>query len=83
VVFEPPRDTGWPPGEEALQHATLLALLVQKYKYRREIRAGPQARRPFSTLLYLLYWYKSTNTDAAGAAGEETPSATSVQKYKH
>ena len=35
---------------------SLLALLVQTYN---------------TDAIYLLYWYKSANTDAEGAAGEE------------
>jgi hypothetical protein len=41
------------------QVLSLLALLVQKYKY----CLGCPQRRRYS--VYLLYWYKSTNTDAA------------------
>ena len=60
VVFEPPQDTGWPPGEEALQHASLLALLVHKYKYRRKIPAGlgEEALQDASLLALLVQKYK-------------------------
>ncbi len=55
-----------------VQVLSLLALLVQKYKYGRSWRKscscvsrtlGGKCRYS----VYLLYWYKSTNTDAAGA----------------
>jgi hypothetical protein len=48
----------------------LLALLVQKYKYRhkRRCRVSCNSSRRPSYLIYLLYSYKSTNTDTKGAA---------------
>ncbi len=55
--------------QEELQVLSLLALLVQKYKYR-SASALPQSaggRRSCRCSVYSLYWYKSTNTDAGGA----------------
>jgi hypothetical protein len=48
-----------------LQVLSLLALLVQEYKYWRQ----RTSRLPTSWYsVYLLYWYKSTNTDVKGRA---------------
>ncbi len=61
VVFEPPRDTGWPPGLGfRVQLASLLALPVKKYKYRRKIPAGlgEEALQQASLLALLVQKYK-------------------------
>jgi hypothetical protein len=50
-------------GKAYTLQASVLALLVQKYKYCRS--CGALVTR--SRRIYLLYWYKSTNTDAAVA----------------
>jgi hypothetical protein len=56
-----------PPLTERLTRPTqvlsLLALLVQKYQYWRCSPSVSRDRRRYS--VYLLYWYKSTNTGAA------------------
>ena len=55
---------------QELQVPSLLALLVQKYKYR-SASVLPQSacgRRSCRYSVYLLHWYTSTNTDAGGAA---------------
>ena len=69
-----------------LQVLTLLVLLVQKYQNLRPIHMQPAAHEPRLQEIsdevhpgYLLYWYKSTNTDveiadeprAAEPSGEE------------
>ena len=54
--------------KKRVQVLGLLALLVQKYKY-----CGCSLCRRFRSasryIVYLLYWYKSINTDAAARAG--------------
>jgi hypothetical protein len=56
------------------QVPSLIALLVQKYKYRSIIEAfkgleecdtldAVSAGTQFTCFVYLLYWYKNTNTD--------------------
>jgi hypothetical protein len=59
----------------------LLALLVQKYKFRRRSRRRRRQgsiyllflvqkyKRTNTDAIYLLYWHKSTNTDAKAAGG--------------
>jgi hypothetical protein len=45
---------------------SLVALLVQKYRYWRgtaQVRRGLDSFACFTTQFTLLYWYKSTNTD--------------------
>jgi hypothetical protein len=52
------------------QALSLLALLVQMYKYRRKRRCSARISTWFTALLALLY--KSTNTDAKGGAARPT-----------
>ncbi len=73
---------GGHPGAQFLPFI-LLALLVQKYKYRgraKEVEGGHPVAR-FLQLRLLLYWYKSTNTDASEgevASHPPIPSGASV-----
>jgi hypothetical protein len=57
----------------ALRYALLLALLVQKI-FDAAVKALTQMLAARYSL-YSLYWYKSTNTDAEGAATSASPSA--------
>jgi hypothetical protein len=54
--------------EKALVRS-FLALLVQKYKYCLAEGATGARQEREEARVYLLYWYKGTNTDAEGAAG--------------
>jgi hypothetical protein len=68
-LWAPKRQELQDPSEQVL---SLLALLVQKYKYWLCRRAGipcAQRARGFNASVYLLYWYKSTNLDAVGEQG--------------
>ena len=44
-------------------------------------KRGPYRRASIQAAVYLLYWYKSTNTDAAGAGGARQAGAISESEH--
>jgi hypothetical protein len=63
------------PNAELYQHCRVHALVSAHNVLQCDGEGVRAVLGPGSYLLYLLYWYKSTNTDAAAVLGAEAPQA--------